>query len=111
MSKLVFIAIPTKGTVKDGHLTHKFLSQLADFHHIWPDTTFIAPMVQDYQLLPFMSITATWEDWGKHCRVIIPRCDEVWVLKYTGWDKSIGVAGEIACAKQHDIPVFYHEPM
>lgn len=106
---LVFIAIPTKGTVIDGALTEAFLKKLADLHVTFHEHTFIAPMVQDYQLLKHMTVTATWEDWGKHCRAIIPRCDEVWVLKYPGWATSVGVAGEIQCAKENGVPVVYLE--
>lgn len=103
--RVIFIAIPTKGTVKDGALTPTFLAHLAKLHVENPDCAFISPMVQDYQVLPFMNITATWEDWGKHCRAIIPRCDEVWVLKFDGWDTSVGVRGEMDCALANNIPI------
>ena len=114
--RIIFIAIPTKGTVnpeadgKPAHLKEEFLAFLAKLHMDYPSCTFIAPMVQDYQLLRHMSVTATWEDWGKHCRAIIPKCDEVWVLKYNGYDTSVGVAGEIACAEEHNVPVFFINP-
>jgi hypothetical protein len=98
---LIFTAIPTAGTVENGQLTPKFLKMLADLHTKFPEHTFIAPMVQDYQILKFMSVTATWGDWGKTRRTIIARCDEVWVLKFSGWDSSVGVAGEIECAREH----------
>lgn len=109
--KLVFIAIPTQGTVIDGSLSSDFLRTLAQLHADRPDCTFIAPMIQDYQLLPFMSVTASWADWGKHCRELISRSDEVWVLTYDGFDSSIGVAAEIECANEHGKPVYFLEPI
>lgn len=106
---LIFIAIPTAGTVQNEELTPKFLKFLAALHTKYPQHTFIAPMVQDYQILKYMNVTATWEDWGKHCRTIIARCDEVWVLKFAGWDLSVGVAGEIECGVKHNTPIQFLE--
>lgn len=98
---LIFIAIPTKGTVTDGKLNEQFLKDLAMLHLKHPEHTFVAPMVQDYQLLKYMPNTdATWECWGQHCRIRIERCDTVWVLQYDGWDTSKGVAAEIEHAQK-----------
>jgi hypothetical protein len=106
---LIFIAIPTTGTVRNSKLTPQFLKMLASLHTKYPQHTFIAPMVQDYQILKYMDVTATWEDWGKHCRALIERCDEVWVLKFEGWDSSVGVAGEIECGVYHGKPIAFLE--
>jgi hypothetical protein len=109
--KLVFIAIPTKGTVTDGALNESFLRAFAALQMRFPDITFWAPMVQDYQLLRFMpSTAATWEEWGQHCRVMIERSDEVWVLQFDGWETSVGVKGEVYHAGLHDVTVKYFNP-
>lgn len=108
---LVFIAIPTKGTVVDGKLSDEFLKHLADLHIAYPNFTFWAPMVQDYALLKFMpNVDATWEVWGAHCRRMIEACDEVWVLKYDGWRESTGITAEVEHAKQFNKPRMYLEP-
>lgn len=110
MTQLVFIAIPTAGTVKDGKLTEEFLRFFAHLHEKYPDMTFLSPMAQDYQILPFLqSKEANWETWGARCRAVLSKCNVVWVLMFPGWDKSVGVAGEIACAKEHGIPIEYIE--
>lgn len=101
---LIFIAIPTKGTVTNRLLTPKFLQHLAQLQITYPMHTFIAPMVQDYAVLPYMTVSATWAEWGHHCKKLIEVSDEVWVLQYDGWDTSVGVQGEIThaatCKKQ-----------
>lgn len=107
---LIFIAIPTKGTVKHGSISEQFLRDLAAMHVFCPQHTFIAPMVQDYQLLRFMEVEPTWADWGKHCRQIIERSDEVWVMTYEGWETSVGVTGEISHATSCSVPVYYIDP-
>lgn len=38
---------------------------------------------------------------------IIKRCDELWVYKLPGWERSYGINQEINFAKENDIPVFY----
>jgi hypothetical protein len=108
---LIFIAMPTKGAVLNNAIRPTVLAWIAALHLHYPQHTFIAPMVQDYQLLPYMPRTeATWDAWGKHCRTIIERCDEVWVMKLDGWDTSVGVAGEISHAIEYAVPVVYIEP-
>jgi hypothetical protein len=99
---LIFIAMPTKGSVLNNAIRPTVLAYIAALHLLYPQHTFIVPMVQDYQLLPYMPKTeATWADWGKHCRCLIERSDEVWVIQLEGWDTSVGVAAEVEHAKLH----------
>lgn len=105
---LIFIAMPTKGSVLNNAIRPAVLGLIASLHLKHPEHTFIAPMIQDYQLLRYMpSVEATWQDWGKHCRCLIERSDEVWILELEGWDTSVGVAGEIEHAQKHGVPVVY----
>lgn len=115
MMKVVFIAIPTKGTVVDGKLTETFLSELAELHIHFPNVAFIAPMVQDYQILRHMNVDATYDVWGKRCEAVLAVCDELWVMCYDGWrdpskeksdvNTSDGVYGEICTARRLSIPI------
>lgn len=41
-----------------------------------------------------------WDFWEKYDREMIGSCDAVLVLKIEGWDKSRGVAAEIAIAEE-----------
>jgi hypothetical protein len=108
---LIFVAMPSKGAVLNNAIRPTVLACIAELHIQHPENTFIAPMVQDYQLLPFMpKFEATWADWGRHCRKLIERSDQVWVLTYDGYDTSVGVAGEIEHAVLRNIPVLYVEP-
>lgn len=96
---IIFIAVPSRGVVKNGELRPEFLQEVARLQLAHPEKTFVAPMIQDYALLKYMpNVEATWAKWGHHCRDLIEVCDQVWVLKYEGWGSSIGVAAEISHA-------------
>jgi hypothetical protein len=108
---LIFIAIPTKGTVSEGALTGEFLKDLAALTLKFPEHTFISPMVQDYALLKYMpNVDATWEVWGRHCRTLIERSDQVWVMTYYGYAESVGVRGEVEHAMKHEVLIQYVNP-
>ena len=124
--KVIFIAMPTKGSTlresaETGRMREAVYKDIARLHEKYPDYTFIAPMVQDYCLLPHLLVDPDWAQWGDHCRRLIERCDEVWVLMYEGWCKpvyamddiynnSVGVRGELEHATKHRVPVSFIEP-
>lgn len=107
---LIFIAVPTTGVVTNGKLNESFIRDVARLHELHPEHTFIIPMIQDYALLPYLQVEATWEVWGKHCKAHIRVCDQVWVLKYNGYKTSVGVKGEIELADMFDRTVLYMDP-
>lgn len=109
---LIFLAMPTKGSVLNSNIRPTVLAYVAQLHLAYPEHTFIVPMIQDYQLLAFMPQSeATWADWGRHCRTLIERSDQVWVLTYEGHDTSVGVQAEIAHADLQGVPVFLVDPI
>lgn len=48
-----------------------------------------------------------WEFWAEYARAMLARCDELLVLRLEGWEKSDGVAHEIALAKGMGKPIRY----
>lgn len=109
---LIFLAMPTKGAVLNTAIRPTVIAYVAQLHLAYPEHTFIVPMIQDYQLLPYMPrAEATWADWGRHCRALIEHSDQVWVLKYDGYDTSVGVQAEIAHAGLKGVPVFLVDPI
>lgn len=99
-STLVFVTLPTKGCVRDGKITEQALKFVAGLHRAYPEKTFLCPMIQDYQLLPYLpDVPATWEEWESKCTRLIIASDEVWVPKFEGWMESTGVQAEIKLAQ------------
>ena len=124
--KVIFLAMPTKGTalpdsVQRGRLRDEVYAAVAALHELYPDHTFVAPMLQDYSILVHLKKEPTWEHWADHCRRLIERSDEMWVMLFDGWSKpdpqldgiyniSVGVRGEIEHAAKVRVPVSYVDP-
>lgn len=66
----------------------------------------ISPMSME-PTLDYSSRGDDWSTWQLYCNSLMAASDEIWVLKMEGWEKSLGVAGEIAYAREHGKPVRY----
>lgn len=124
---IIFLAMPTKGTthqgsVATGRMNEPVYVAMAQLHEQYPDYTFVAPMVQDYQLLRHLRVSPEWSVWGDRCRRLIERSDEVWILMFEGWSTattemdplhnvSAGVRGEIEHAHKHSVPIVFIDPV
>lgn len=114
---IVFISMPSKGlfhlddTTKRWFMHDRVRVILADLHRERPDDVFIAPSIQNYNILPFMGdeVGSTYQSWQDRCRQLIEMSDLVIVLKSPHWDESVGVKDEIFYANQMDIPIQYRE--
>ena len=51
------------------------------------------------------------EEWMDYDRNILRNCEQLWVLKLPGWEKSRGVLQEIEMAGEFGIPIHFIEPM
>lgn len=113
--QVVYIAVPSAGVFEKRcddtwRIKASFLQQLADLHKDHPSWVFISPSAQNYLILPFLpEVGPTYEDWKTRCRLLLGRCDAVLVLKFKGWEKSVGVSDEIAMAKELKLKVLYQD--
>jgi hypothetical protein len=70
---------------------HHIYSPIASWHHI----------AMEYRM------ESDFTAWRALNFAILRHAKELWVLKITGWETSVGVAAEIALAKTLGIPVRY----
>lgn len=56
-------------------------------------------------------VPTDWEFWRSYAEQLMFACDELVVITLPGWDKSVGVLGEIEMAKQFGIKISYVEPI
>ena len=52
-----------------------------------------------------------WSFWERIDRAHLERCDEVAVLMFDGWEKSVGVREEIGIARALGKPVRFLDPV
>jgi len=52
-----------------------------------------------------------WAFWQRYDRAFLAWCDELWVLKLSGWESSVGVRAEMAIAKEMGKPVRLIDPV
>lgn len=52
-----------------------------------------------------LGMHGNWVTWKDFDHGMLRRCDRIIVLRLPGWEKSPGVAAEIACAKEQGLPV------
>lgn len=109
MSKVIYIASPytnpdSEVIIENYRKVAKFSAELCS-----QGITAISPIVYGHTLLDFKEMPKDWEFWKNFCLSILNRCDELWVYKMDGWDKSFGIKGEIEYAVDMGIPVKYVE--
>lgn len=70
-------------------------------HHV------VSPLFNHYSLGLVPQMGTDYAFWGDYSRNLLPRCDEMIVLKLPGWDKSTGVDDEIRLATELGIRITY----
>ena len=69
-----------------------------------------SPISHTHPIAQASELPTNWEFWKQYDFAILVHCCKVIVLCLHGWRESVGVAAEIAMAKELGIPVEYHEP-
>lgn len=65
------------------------------------------PIVMCHPLVAHFGLKGNWDYWGQYDLVMLRKCDELYVLKLTGWENSEGVTSEIVEAKMLDYEITY----
>jgi len=66
-----------------------------------------SPIVHCHELAARHSMPTDFGFWRDYNLDMIRRCDALYVLALPGWDKSIGVDGEITFARSFSLPVHF----
>ena len=107
MSKLIYIATPyshaDKSVVEDRYLkvANKAAELMADGYVV------MSPIFYGHNLLKYRDMPSDWQFWKNFCETFLCKCDELWVYRIDGWDKSTGVDGEVELAKKLNITIKY----
>lgn len=109
MSKLIYVASPywheNKDIIENNYrLVSGFVAELCAKGHVA-----VSVITYGHTILKFADMPDDWEFWCNFCLTVLAKADELVVYKMPGWDVSRGVAGEIAFAQEHNIPITYKE--
>lgn len=77
---------------------------MADAHLMEQGYYTMSPLFKHF-ILQYRSLPGDYNYWGDYSRNMLPRCDEAIVIKLDGWDKSVGVADELALADELRKPI------
>lgn len=115
LTKVIYVASPY--TYKSKNEPLKCAVQETRYHAVTSligvlqdkyEYAFIGPITQSHNTVRHMKNTdTTFFNWMTRDLTYISRCDELWVYKLNGWNKSVGVLAEISFAKSIGIPVRY----
>lgn len=66
----------------------------------------ISPLFNHF-LLPYTKLPTDWQFWRQSAISMMASVDEMWVVAIEGWDKSVGVDGEIEISIAMNVPFLF----
>jgi len=104
-----FIYIASPYTHTEAWMRHRRFEDVANYTAklIKAGKVVYSPIVHNHPLAVRYDLPTTFEFWEKFDCTFVKLASELHVLRLDGWEKSKGVAGEIACANEHNIPIIF----
>lgn len=68
-----------------------------------------SPITHSHPIAIKHSLPGDWGYWQASCEAMLSRCDKMVIVKMEGWEKSVGLAGEIEIANALGIPIEYYK--
>ena len=110
MRKLIFVSSPYSHP--DDNVREENYQKVSKYtaELIKNEVVAFSPILYGHTAVNFEpDIPTDWPFWENFCLTFLNRCDEIIVYMMEGWDKSRGVAEEIAYAKDLGIKITYVE--
>lgn len=70
----------------------------------------ISPIAASHAIAVKHNLPGDYSYWQRWNKGLIDACSELWVCTMPGWEKSVGVAGEIEYAESKRISIRYYDP-
>lgn len=102
---LIYLASPYNHEVEDIRRNRFEIITMIAAHLMKQGHLIIAPIVHSHNILKHHNLGCGWEYWAEHDTAILTRCDELWITKMNGWNKSVGIAAEIEIARSLNMPL------
>jgi len=69
-----------------------------------------SPIIHFVPIAKKFGMLTDWKYWEELCKSMVVRCSQVTLLKFDGWDQSVGVAGELEVARVYEKKVEQIDP-
>ena len=69
-----------------------------------------APILHSHPIAKNYGVPSEWDYWAEYDEKFLTICDELWVIKFPGWDTSHGVQAEIEIAQKLGLDITYLNP-
>lgn len=104
---LIFISSPYSHSDKNV-VEYRYEQILEICSKLMMENKFVfSPIAHGHEMVKKHDVPSDWEYWQNYCRLCISKCDMVYVIMLEGWESSSGVQGEIAIAKELNVPIEY----
>lgn len=70
-----------------------------------------SPIVHNHSLVTLGKLPTGWDFWAKYDGEFLRLCSDLWVVKFEGWEASIGIGAEIKLAHELGKPVKFIDPL
>lgn len=70
-----------------------------------------SPISHTHPIAEAGSLPCGWEFWGEYDLIMLKASEKLIVLRQAGWEKSVGVAGEIGIARELGLLIEYMDPL
>ena len=69
----------------------------------------VSPIVHNHPIALGLGLDCGWEFWKPYDECLLSKCDELFVLRDEGWDRSVGITAEIKLAQELNMSITYVE--
>lgn len=109
MSKLVYVAAPYSA-IEDRHQLMRDIARISGEYMIAnPGEYAVTGLVNHYAALECEGLGTDYQFWQVFCELMINKSDKILVIKFPGWESSIGVSQEIKFATETGKEISYWE--
>ena len=105
---MIYLASPYSGTRAQEHERFRAACHCAAWL-MRQGYRVLSPIVHSHPLTRY-GLPGDWEYWSEYDCKILRMCSSLYVLRISGWDKSVGVQNEISMAEDLNIECRYLMP-
>lgn len=99
MSKLIYLASPYTHPDPAVREQRYMAAVQATMKLLQSGMAVFCPVAYSHQFA-LQGMGGEWDTWERFDRVMIERCDELWILEIPGWEESKGIKAELNLARE-----------